>query len=215
MWRGWFLERTGAWLIMLAVVCVAAPVILVERPRPSYLFPVTVFLMAVIGSAIHVLTVWRSPMLNRVVVVAVLALLAAIPSFYVYHRSARPLYTNYERLRPFTALMVSNGGKILLGDYNGELRGYLGLSRTRLQTLDYRVLLSWDRERSITQFLDENGIDVFFVQPRIFHELQNLPQARALLGDPETVGWQRVTPTGNGEPWALLFRQKKTLSERP
>jgi hypothetical protein len=54
-WRGWFRDRRGAWLIMFAVVCVAVPIILTQRPRPSYLFPVSVFLMAVIGSAIHVI----------------------------------------------------------------------------------------------------------------------------------------------------------------
>jgi hypothetical protein len=215
VWRDWLLQRTGTWLVMLAVVCVAVPIVLIERPRPSYLFPVSVFLMMVIGSSIHILTLRRSVLMKRTAVVVFLLVLLGIPPYYFIRQSTRPLYANYERLQPFTQLMVSKGSKILLGDYNGELRNYLGLSRVPIETLDYRILLSWQRERGLTQFLDENGIDVFFVQPRIFNDLRNAPQARELLSNPESVGWQRVAPAADHEAdWILLFRQRKTVSDR-
>jgi hypothetical protein len=211
-WRWWFRKHSDAWFIMLAVVCVAGPVILTQRPRPSYLFPVSVFLMAVIGSAVHILTHLHTAVMKRIAVAIVLIVLVIIPPYYASHRSDRPLYTNYERLRPFAALLVEENNKILLGDYNGELQGYLGLKRANVAGFDYSLLSSWDREHSLAQFLDEKGINLFFVQPRIVTELRNTPQARQLLDQPETVGWRRLAPEGSDPQWFLLYREKVNAS---
>ena len=213
LWRWWFRKHRDAWLIMLAVVCVAGPVILTQRPRPSYLFPVSVLLMAVIGTAVHVLTHLRPLAMKRIAIAVLLVAFVITPPYYVHHRSDRPLYTNYERLRPFAALMMDRNNKILFGDYNGELQGYFDLKRLRVEGFDYRLLSSWDRERSLAQFLDEKGINLFFVQPRIVSELQNAPQARQLLDQPEAVGWRRLAPEGSGQlQWLLLYREKTAHS---
>jgi hypothetical protein len=213
-WRGWFGKRSDAWLIMLAVVCVAGPVVLTQRPRPSYLFPVSVFLMAVIGSAVHFLTHRRSVVMKRIAIGVVLVVLVTIRPYYVHHQSDRPLYTNYERLRPFAVLMMSRNNKILLGDYSGELQGYLGLIRANVRTFDYSLLLSWKREHSLAQFLDAQGINVFLVQPRIVTELRNTLTARELLDEPETVGWRRLAPESGDPQWFLLYREVAAGSER-
>src|SRR5262249_54064265 len=46
-WEFWLRERALTWLAMLAVAAVAFTVIPTQRPRPSYLFSLGVFLMAV------------------------------------------------------------------------------------------------------------------------------------------------------------------------
>ena len=60
--------------------------------------------------------------------VATQSLVLVIPSYYETHRSERPLYAGYQRLHPFQALLAKPQHKILVGDFAGELSGYLRLS---------------------------------------------------------------------------------------
>ena len=152
--------------------------------------------------------------MKTIAIGVVLVVLVTIRPYYVHHQSDRPLYTNYERLRPSAALMMSRNNKILLGDYSGELQGYLGLIRANVRAFDYSLLLSWEREHSLAQFLDEQGINVFLVQPRIVTELRNTLTARELLDEPETVGWRRLAPESGDPQWFLLYREKAAGSER-
>ena len=213
-WQNWFHRHHGAWLIMVAVVCVAVPVILTQRPRPSYLFAVTVFLMAVIGSSVHILTCRRPLVMRTIAIALVTAVLLVVPPFYVRHQSDRPLYTSYERLRPFAALMVGKNNRVLLGDYSGELRNYLRLPRANFDTFDYGLLLSWQREESLARFLDERRINMFFVQPRIMDELRSVSTSRELLEKPEKLGWRKLAPDeGTSPQWLLLARQTASGSD--
>ena len=210
-WREWFCQRRDIWLIMIGVVCVAIPVILTQRPRPSYLFAVTVFLMAVIGSAIHIMTSRRPLLMSTIAIAFVGTLILVVPPFYVSDQSGRPLYTNYERLRPYAALMMNANNRILLGDYAGELRNYLLLGGTKIDTFDYDVLHHRAREQSLPRFLDEERINIFFVQPRIMDELRSQPSAREFLESPEKFGWEKVAPSWRGaRQWMLLNRRAGT-----
>jgi len=207
-WPQWFRERKGLWLIMLSVLCVAGPVILTQRPRPSYLFSTTLILMAVIGSAAHVLT-HRWPMATRRLAVGgVLILLIVIPSYYGGKAHDRPLYTAYERVRPFAALLQDRNNRIILGDYNGELQRYWGLGVT---SFDYSLLASRNPEQSLDDFLRERDINVLYVQPRVVNEFKTLPHGSQLLDQPETLGWRKIAPQETSNPpWFLLYRLTKT-----
>jgi hypothetical protein len=204
-WLAWFRERRGTWLIMLSVACIAVPVIITQRPRPSYLFPLTLFLMAVIGSAVYVLFEQRRLLpLKALAVIGIPLLLIFVPSYYSKHRSDRNLYVSYERLRPFQSLLSKPGNKLLLGDYAGELMGYLRLTRTDLHR---GPLPSGQQPQSIEQFLDAQKINVLFVQPRMMRELRARPEARQLLEQPESLGWRRLSIFGSPNPdWLLLYR---------
>jgi hypothetical protein len=207
-WSNWIRPRRGTWLIMLAVCCVALPVIITERPRPSYLFSATLVMMALIGTAAHILSAPRwSIATAALAVIAVPILLVFIPSYYSAHRSDRPLYANYQRLLPFAPLMTNGKLRILFGDYNGELRRYLRLNRQSI-TYDYRILNSWPAQQSLEKFLDSQGIDIVFIQPRVMPEIKAMPKTRQLLEHPELVGWRRLAPSeeeNNG--WLLLLRE--------
>jgi hypothetical protein len=206
-WRDWFKKSAGTWLGMIAVVCVAAPVILTQRPRPSYLFPVGVFSMAIVGSAIYILSFGRMAILERVAICLVFVVLVVVPPYFVTHPSDRPLYSAYQRLQPFRGLILNRKDKVLLGDYNGELRGYLVLTRAYPNSLDYSVLLSWTRESNLADFLGEKNIGFVFLQPRIVSELRNVPQAGLLFNAPETFGWRRLVLDNSDNPsWFILYR---------
>lgn len=208
-WPRWFRDRMGVWLIMLAVLCVSAPVILTQRPRPSYLFAATVVLMAIIGSAVYILSYRRAILTKILAVTCGIVLLVAIPPYYKERRSTRPLYTNYQRLLPFADLMRGRAGKILIGDYAGELENYLLLRRPGMRTFDYSILSSWERQHQpLHQYLNQQNIDVVFIQPRILNELRTLSQARELLDRPEAFGWRKLGPANpQDRDWLLLQRE--------
>jgi len=207
-WQTFFRERLSLWLLMLSVLCVAIPVILVQRPRPSYLFSVTLVLMGIIGMAVNILLSPRGQRLAKALaVVGVVVLIVVVPSYYVRHRSDRPLYAAFERLRPFGSIIETKGNKVLFGDYNGELRGYLHLRRND-STYDYGLLKSWQPPQRLEHFLDEKQVNVAFIQPRVTPELRARPEARAFLDDPESVGWRRLAPpAGSDESWLLLYKE--------
>jgi hypothetical protein len=205
-WRTWFRERRGVWLLMIAVLFVAIPIIVTQRPRPSYLFASTVVLMAVIGSAVHVLLTprWRA-VPAFLAMIGIPILIAVVPSYYAKHRSDRPLYINYERLRPFQALFDNRDNRILFGDYNGEFRGYLRI--TKFTTFDYGLLQSWKSPQPLDEFLDAQRINIVFIQPRVMPELRARPEARQFLEQPESLGWRRLAPADDSEDtWLLLYR---------
>jgi hypothetical protein len=207
-WPTWFRPQAGTWLLLFAIAAVAIPVILTQRPRPSYLFATTVVLMAVVGSAVHVLTC-RWPKAQRLlVIVGVIALLLAVPPYYRPRPGQnRPLYTDYEILRPFRPLLADRRNVFVIGDFAGELRNYLRLGNVPVATFDYQLLSRWSGRRPLQQFLDDEGVNLIFLQPRMLKSLAENPYARPMLTAPETVGWQRVGAGIHGDSaWLLLAR---------
>src|SRR5262249_24981637 len=73
----WLRPRLWGWVGMLAVAAVAVPVISTQRPRPSYLFALSVFLLACTAMSVWiVLHRWRWP--QRLAAWAPLAMMALI-----------------------------------------------------------------------------------------------------------------------------------------
>ena len=204
---GWLRERRGLMLAMLSVLWVSVPVILVERPRPSYLFASTLVIMAAIGFAGYVLLENRRMIFAKVLaILGVPALAFLMPSYYATHQSDRPLYTDYLRLEPSGALLQSANNRIIFGDYAGELRNYLLLQSDGSQVFDYGILSSWQAPQTLDQFLNAHKINVLFVQPRLMDQLASMPTAQQILQEPESLGWRRLAPAGAGAAWLLLYR---------
>jgi hypothetical protein len=209
-WPHWFRERRGAWLIMLATVCTIGPVILTQRPRPSYLFSTSLVLMAVVGSAVYLLVHCWPVLTKRVAAAAALIILAAVPSYYTGMAPTRPLYANYERLKPFIPMLRENDNNLLLGDYAGELFGYLNLANRNISVFDYSLLASRKPEQSLDLFLRNKGINILYVQPRVMNEMRSSPNGNQLLDQPEMIGWRKIGSPAESDdrPWLLLYREK-------
>jgi hypothetical protein len=134
--------------------------------------------------------------------------LVGVPGYYRNHPSDRPLYTNYNRLHPFTTELAHAGNRIILGDQSDEVWSYLGLKRSPDGFFGYEILSSWQAPESLEQFLDRMRINVFFIQPRMMRELKNRPEARQLLEHPESLGWRRLAPPDESvDEWLLLYRE--------
>jgi len=209
-WPNWIRERRGLWLILFAVLCVAPPVILTQRPRPSYLFPATVVMMAAIGTCVHVLLKDRFLIAAKAAaVIGVPLLLVAVPPYFMTHRSDRPLYTDYQRLHPFAGLLADKRNRIVIGDYESDLVNYLQLRNAHVTTMDYGFLSSEDAKRNLPKALDALRINALFIQPRVMPELRAQPQSRQLLENPESLGWKKLAPLDGETDWLLLYRQPK------
>jgi hypothetical protein len=207
-WTNWLRERRGVWLLMIALLSITAPVAFVIRPRPSYLFPTTLVVLAVVGTALHVLTAARATATKFICIGIVLALVVAAPPAYSSRGSDRPLYSNYQRVLPFRSVLAKAGGSVLLLDRSDDLANYLALGRARVQFHHSRLLLSWDRRQSLDQFLRQQGVAVVFVTPVFMNELRTMPQASDLLENPEAVGWRRIAPESRQDlSWLLLQRE--------
>jgi hypothetical protein len=201
----WFRERQGVWYAMISVAIVAAPVILVQRPRPSYLFALTCVIMALTGSALLVLARKERAWAPSGTLVACLLLLVFVPSYYASHPSPRPVYSAYRALKPAGAIVADRSKRIILGDWAYELGNYVGLGAP---SLDYGILAQRRPDQTLPDFLDEQKIDGIFVQPRIYPELTTqTPGGAQFLADPAAFGWTKVSATDEAG-WAFLARKR-------
>jgi hypothetical protein len=209
-WPVWLRPRRDTFFIMFAVLLVSGPVIMTQRPRPSYLFPTTVIIMLVVGLAIYVLLGPKRLIVAKMLAAVVVpGLLVFVPPYFVTYKSDRPLYTNLQRLQPYGSFLENPKNKILLGDYNGELRGYLHFAAPAPVTFDYSIFSAWHAPQTLDQFLASRDINIIFVQPRVMPELKARPEAQQFLTNPESVGWKKLAPLDGETNWLLLYREAK------
>jgi hypothetical protein len=212
----WFGPRKGLWFMILALLCVSFPVFLAIRPRSSYLFPTTLALMAMTGTAIYVLLPSRWQIgVKLLAVIGVPILVITQAAYYKRHPSDRPLYTNYERLRPFTIELANGRNRIVFGDHYGELGSYLILNKRPREIFGYEIFSFWQAPESLDHFLDRQQINVLLIQPGLMRDLKARPEARQLLEHPESLGWRRLAPPdGSDDTWLLLYREPRVSALR-
>ncbi|HXJ84685.1 MAG TPA: hypothetical protein VMS64_39090 [Candidatus Methylomirabilis sp.] len=211
-WEHWLRDRALGWLAMLCVLPVAGLIIPTQRPRPSYLLCQGIALMASIGLCVFVIS-RRWPLLERAargLPILMLAMLIVVPSYYPAHAGPRPLLALYERLAPFETAFNRSSTVFLVSGYRLEVHGYVGHNyfTSPLIDFDYSILRDAPADRPLPAFLDEHGINLFYVDEALQKQLSANPIQRALLTSPETVGWKILAShdTRAGR-WMLLERE--------
>ena len=134
-WDTWLRERSWGWVALICLGISVLVAVFLTRPRPAYMFSLTVLLLAVIGMCAIVLT-RRWPKLGKVRVVlpvAALIMLIALPSYYnkdyvtPQNGTDRPLLEDFNRLDPFKEQLQGQTRIQLLSlDFPGELCSYVG-----------------------------------------------------------------------------------------
>jgi len=207
-------ERRHLVVIYVCMTCVVIAVIATQRPRPSYLFSFTVCIIALVGMSIDLLTQRFKRAKNVTGLLVGLLVLVFAPFYQSDNTSGRPLYENLSRLQPYRAQLVATKNKILIGDYAGELNNYLQFDPkfpntnpspviSSAQIYDYSALKSWDRREPLQAFLEREGFDFIFIQPRLMSELQNVPASAALLKGDCHLKWTRLNSIADKD-WALF-----------
>jgi hypothetical protein len=212
-WARWLQERALGWLAMLSVVAVSLVIIPIERPRPEYMYGLTIFLMAAIGMSVFVIA-HRWPGANHlsglISVVIVLTMLV-FPThyaldYYVAHAEVRgrPLLQVYRRLTPFQDIIARADTVVLVRRYNRDLCNYMGYGLCK--GFDYAILAERPARLPLDAFLSERGITLFYVDEHLLSSLQVDPLARNFLAAPDSVGWKRIAFQDGGDSRWMLFQ---------
>jgi hypothetical protein len=205
----WLADRTWGWLAILAMVPTWIAIILTQRPRPSYLLPLGVAVMAAVATSVRI-TAW--PTLTRragraglwVLVGLVAALVAWWPSRY--GPRARPFLTLYRRHLPFAGVIAQPQTMLLTSSYALDLSYYLGRGQSRI--LDYGAVAPWDDARGLQAALDDAGINLFYADEAMLDRLQSSGQHDALLGSMQTAEWTLVGGENHkGARWRMWRRR--------
>jgi hypothetical protein len=195
----------------------AIPVMLVQRPRPSYFFYVSVIIITAIMAAFaRILRDWPkgddAMSLRALTVIALLILSMPTYTLPSYLPTGRPLLAKLEHLTPQRSWLAKPAGRVILGEWASELVFYLNLNLAKGHPLegtrvvfDNGLLRAWDGSTSLERFLAEQGVSIVYLDPLELARLRPQPQAKKLLDNPLAVGWIDLAHEERGDQsWALL-----------
>ncbi|PWU01477.1 MAG: hypothetical protein C5B51_22700 [Terriglobia bacterium] len=191
-WATLIKPRFWAWQAMGCITITSGIILLIERPRPAYLFALGLVLRVLIG--VSVLIIAREwPKLDRLdaaLPALMILLILFVPSYY--RPGGRRLLTYYHLLRPFEA-RIETTPTILLTQGNGpELCNYLAKPRTDnfcqpLEFVDLRNEVQLGQ--SWQQVLDRYGVTLFLADASVMAD----PAARQFVMHAASYGWRSVT----------------------
>jgi hypothetical protein len=216
-WDYWLRERALTWLAMLAAASVALVVIPTQRPRPSYLFSLSVLVMAWTGMSVYII-IRRFNWLKRfsaAMPLAMVGLILAAPCYFQNpaHRHPQRLRLVVERLKPFQAVIASPQTVFLKGEYAHEARNYLG--RGVGVSYGYSLLDKWNSDISLDTFLEKRGVNLFFVDEALIERLSHRAnEAGPFLSTAGNSSWKLIGfEDVPGCSWRL-FERVRSLEAR-
>jgi hypothetical protein len=162
-WHSWLESRAVGWLAILAVIAVTLLIIPSQRPRPSYLFSLSIFLMALTGMSLLVIA-HRWSVLQRLsdwMHLLMVTVLFLVPSYYPTHPSSRQLFAVYRQLDPFEQIIARSDTVFLKGEYADEVANYLGYGRPQVFT--YGILAELPEGTNSLTLLESKGINLVYV----------------------------------------------------
>ena len=197
----WMSHR--ATIAFLPLSAMVVPVAVVERPRPSYFFYVSVIvIVATMGAISSILRRWpriyRSLDIGALAVASALILFMPRYSLPPYLPGGRPILQKLEHLVPQRAILLKASGRIVLGDWAYELANYLDLNLPSGPPIDgpqvvfgNDLLRGWEGTIPLEQFLAEQRVHVLYLDPGELAWLRAQPQAKNVLESPRAAGWLR------------------------
>jgi hypothetical protein len=191
-------------LILLASVSTSTIIVaFTQRPRPEYLYPLTITIMVVVGYCLTGLVskVRFARYVPLFGIVLVAGLIATLGSYY--HPGPRPLDDALARLQPFKAGLQSPKSVLIASGYDFQLCAYLSDGSNRRCTSPSLNSLLADvvGRRRFVDVLQEINASVVYADPT----LASQPEVAPLLQAPEQNGW-RVAASGTSAagPWQVL-----------
>lgn len=201
-------ESLWIWLAMLAVVAFCVPVILLLRPRPAYLFSVSLLLMAGIAACLRLLaggwSIW--PRVAPLMPIVMIALPLCVPSTYGTraNHGSQPLWDDYERLRPYEKLF-DHAGAAFIGMRPVEICNYIG--HGRCLPYDYSIFNELTSKTSLAQFLNDRHVTLLELDQDALDKIDSLsPGAvQQFLESGASDGWRMLEIRRLGQGWWMLF----------
>lgn len=213
-WKEWLQDRALGLLVMLATLTVVFLVVIpTQRPRPEYLYSLTLTIMALTGICVFViLGHWKiyQRLDQWVLVIGVVLVLLVTPQYYDtphYYEHPRTLLNLYRRLSPFQEIIASPRTVFLKGEEAFNIWGYLGLLKSKV--LDYRILDKLSGDMPLDIFLEKRGINLFYVDESLNARLIINPLHHSFLISPESFGWKVIALEDSEKAkWKLLQKKR-------
>jgi hypothetical protein len=215
-WKHWLHSRALGWLGMLGPVAVVLLLIFpTQRPRPEYMYGLSIFLMALTGMCIFVMAHRWSLLepLSCWMPAVMLAFLIATPTYYANpkHISPRHLLDVYRRLTPFRAVIAKPDTVFLKGEYALEVYGYMAHPPSKV--IGYGVLEHLAADKPLDVFLSDHRINLFYVDETLWSKLQSNPLHQRFLTSPESAGWRLIGLQSSESGKWMLFQRYDAASK--
>jgi hypothetical protein len=214
-WEDWIRDQVWAWAVLGAMASMAVYAGLMTRPRPAYIFPLSVVVLALLGmSLVAVASRFGVQKWARAVIVP-LAIAAAIliPNHYRAGYSnpqiglGQPLKTAVSRLEPYRSELAGSDHGLLAVYPATDACLYVGGSDPcRAVSWNYPVgeklgpELAGRQQHSMTP----TEVDFIYANEYVFRAD---PSMRARLDGLLQHGWRRIAPSSPSN-WMLLERER-------
>lgn len=212
-WNSWFISNRLGWITMLCFLAVAPAIILTQRPRPEYLYCVTIFLMSVIGTSFWIIVSrWSSPRWLKVILpVFMVALIICMPNYYS-DKNKRPMLQLYNQLRPFKEY-IDKPNTVFLSNGLGTLVSYLGLHHLPKALMIKDVLSDISPNESLVQALNKKKINLFYLDENSLNEFESKMPGLIKLFFVEggKQGWRVINYGEIPNRWWLFQRKQNRL----
>ncbi len=207
-WATFYPERIRphlwTWIAMFSVAAVTPAVIATQRPRPSYLFALSVLLLSLIGISLEI--VIGSRLLKKFAWAWPLFAVAILLAYRPYYKPMpngddRPLLRLYRNLSPFEK-KFGPGAVAVTPGYGGELCNYfIEAGKPPCNALYYYGWGPIGSETALRTLLSENQVQLFYVNPAMLRE----PPVAAFVGHAADLGWSQVGGGPEADSrWLLL-----------
>lgn len=206
-------------IAFLPLLTMAIPVVLTQRPRPSYFFYISLIVIAATMGAIGLFLrrwpgIYRSLDIGTLAVAGALLLYMPRYSLPPYLPGGRPVLQKLEHLAPQRAILLKARGRIILGNWPNEVAHYLGLGAPSAippeeppAVFGNDLLRRWEGTIPLEEFLAEQQVNVLYLDPSELAWLRAQPQAKNVLDNPRAAGWVDVAHEEKGDgSWALLVK---------
>jgi hypothetical protein len=200
--REWLLPHAWAAIVLAGVSAMTLVVALTQRPRPEYMYGLTLTLMVVLGLCVAALLRRRAwtDFAGVAAVAAAVALCVGIPHFY--HSGPRPIHDGLDRLAVARQRLERPGGVLVASSYNDELCGYLTDGKCTSPSW-WELKQHFETGAGLARVLDRIHARVFYADRIIEAD----PSAAALVAAPGKYGWSRIAfGVGTDGPWSVLAR---------
>lgn len=194
-WSAWLKDRIWGWIMLLCLSAVMMIVVPMQRPRPSYMFLLTLFLMAALGMCLFIVTNrlknYHRPHLISVVMIG---LLFFTPTYY--SAGNRPLLTLYNKLAPSAEFIGYPRTGIVSIGYGGELcRYFTKNSNVGCVGYTYQVFDGLTEEDSVSELFNRQSVPVvaLFIEENFLAKYGVRPSVQRFLAHPEQEGWKLVS----------------------
>jgi hypothetical protein len=207
-------QRAWGWLMLACFSALTLMIVIMQRPRPSYMFALGIAIRVVAGLCLF--SFWPRARaltnMNRYFPVAAVLAILFVPAYYATlpPPSANSLSTLYTRLRPFEPLFEAGDVKFSAVGWVPELCNYLAKTNRTCNTEPYLEFRKGaGGSMTLGKLLNQKNINLFYADETIFAD----PMGRQFMSDPAADGWEQIGFEDlPGRRW-MLFKKSFTRKE--